>query len=194
MDCHLARALDWWHQVITLGVCEERAWREVHSDIAHLFCDASGSPAHLGCVLAIDGVWLWTHLAMPAHLMECFQHRRDNRIMGLELLAISLGLCSFRAVLGGRRVVINCDNKGAEVSIVSLHIWNCFCPHLLACQAAVRRGSARSWDHAQLVHEQWLMAAKLGMHIYIKCVASRDNIADLPSRRDFVLLEKRKMA
>ena len=47
----------------------------------------------------------------------------------------------------------------------------------------MRRGSARTWDHAQLVHAQWLHAAVLGMNIYIKRVDTNDNIADLPSRK-----------
>ena len=48
---------------------------------------------------------------------------------------------------------------------------------------ALRRGSARSLDHAQLVHEQWLQAAKLGLQIFVLRVATNDNIADLPSRQ-----------
>ena len=38
-------------------------------------------------------------------------------------------------------------------------------------------------DHAQLVHEQWLHVALTGMQLFIKRVATDDNIADLPSRR-----------
>ena len=38
-------------------------------------------------------------------------------------------------------------------------------------------------DHAQLVHEQWLHVAITGMQLFIKRVATDDNIADLPSRR-----------
>ena len=37
-------------------------------------------------------------------------------------------------------------------------------------------------DHAQLVHEQWTHAALTGMQLFIKRVATDDNIADLPSR------------
>jgi len=82
--------------------------------------------------------------------------------MGLELLAISLGMCTFASLLVGRRVVVHSDNTGSEA---------CF-----------RRGTARSWDHAQLVHEQWLQAARLRMQLFVKRVATDDNIADLPSR------------
>ena len=50
------------------------------------------------------------------------------------------------------------------------------------CKVSIRRGSARAWDHAQLVHSQWRQAALAGMHLFIKRVATDDNIADLPSR------------
>ena len=38
--------------------------------------------------------------------------------MGLELLAVSLGLSTFKKMLQGKRVVVHCDNKGAEASAV----------------------------------------------------------------------------
>ena len=50
-------------------------------------------------------------------------------------------------------------------------------------QAALRRGSAKSYDHAQLVHAQWLHIATLHMRVWIKRVATESNIADLPSRQ-----------
>ena len=34
----------------------------------------------------------------PSHLMESFRPRRDNQIMGLELLAISLGISNLANV------------------------------------------------------------------------------------------------
>ena len=45
-------------------------------------------------------------------------HRReDNQIMGLELLAVALGLSSFSELVQGRHVVIHSDNAGAEWAI-----------------------------------------------------------------------------
>ena len=82
--------------------------------------------------------------------------------MGLELLSISLGFDTFAERLRGRRVVVHSDNTGSEASI--------------------RRGTARSLDHAQLVHAQWMTAAVLSLTLFIKRVATDDNIADLPSR------------
>ena len=39
--------------------------------------------------------------------------------MGLELLAISLGLETFKELLSGRRVVIHSDNSGSEVGSIA---------------------------------------------------------------------------
>ena len=46
----------------------------------------------------------------------------------------------------------------------------------------MRRGTARSLGHAQLVHQQWLQIVNLRISVYIKRVVTDDNIADLPSR------------
>ena len=99
---------------------------------------------------------------------KSFIERRDAQICGLEMLAIALGLSSFAEELTGRKVVIYSDNKGAE--------------------AAARKGSAKAWDHAQIIHEIWTMALHLGAHLWIKRVASEDNISDLPSREVYGLL------
>ena len=48
--------------------------------------------------------------------------------------------------------------------------------------ASVRRGTSRSWVHAQLAHEQLLHAIKINARLFVKRVATDDNIADLPSR------------
>ena len=88
--------------------------------------------------------------------------------MGLELLAISLGLSTFEGLIEGRKVVIHSDNIGSEVS--------------------VRRGTARALDHAQLVHAQWFHIVRLRAEVFIKRVGTNDNIADLPPRADFGIL------
>ena len=48
----------------------------------------------------------------------------------------------------------------------------------------MRRGTARRYDHAQLVHAQWMHVAMLGMRLWVVRVATNDNVADLPSRQD----------
>lgn len=169
VEAELDAALSWWRDVLRLGICELRCWdKPTKSSPVHLFVDASGSPPYLGAVAYHEGEFWWTHMAPPPATMEHFKDRADNQIMGLELLAISLGLCSFEWLLEGKDVVIYSDNTGSEV--------------------AFRRGSARSWDHAQLVHAQWFQLVRLNINVFVKRVATDDNIADLPSRGESRIL------
>ena len=54
----------------------------------------------------------------PKHVVARFRNRKDNKIMGLELFAVSLGLGTFQSVLAGRKVVIHSDNTGSEVFVL----------------------------------------------------------------------------
>ena len=56
-------------------------------------------------------------VVVHAKLMQIFDQRADNQIMGLELAAIGLGLSTFGKLLAGRSVVIHSDNTGAEVRL-----------------------------------------------------------------------------
>ena len=56
----------------------------------------------------------------------------------------------------------------------------CVCP-----QVSCRKGRAKRWDHAQLVHHQWMKVALEKMDLHVGRVATDDNIADLPSRAEF---------
>ena len=115
MNNELRRALGWWKDVLQTGLCEKRKWERDRRPTAHLFCDASGSGG-MGAVLLLDERHWHTALDAPTEIVRCFQSRSDNQIMGLELLAISLGLSTFGRWLQGRSVVVHCDNTGAEVS------------------------------------------------------------------------------
>ena len=132
MSSELRRALTWWIQILKSKLCEKRSWTNSHSEPVHLFCDASGSPAHLGAVLLIDDRCYFTHYVPPAVVVNGFRRRSDNQIMGLELLSISLGLCTFADLIRGRNVVVHSDNTGAEVC-------SCMCVvgHMCCCPAYV---------------------------------------------------------
>ena len=41
----------------------------------------------------------------PEHVVARFHNRKNNQIMGLELLAVSLGLGTFESILAGKKVV-----------------------------------------------------------------------------------------
>ena len=58
--------------------------------------------------------------------------------------------------------MVHCYNTGSEV--------------------VISKGSAKAFDHCQLVHAQWLHIVRLGIGVFLKRVKSKDNIADIPSR------------
>ena len=89
--------------------------------------------------------------------------------MALELMAIVPGVSTFRSLLAGRRVRIWCDNVGGE--------------------HALKTGSAKATDHNLIVHGIWLHATRSGYSLWIERVASHENIADLPSRGAFDVLD-----
>lgn len=105
-----------------------------------------------------------------ARILKAFQPREDNQIMGLEMLSIALGLCSFEHLLRRRRVVIWSDNTGA--------------------QAAAGSGAARAFDHACLAHGLWVKIAQLRCLARVERVPTDENIADDPSRGEFGLLRQ----
>ena len=179
VDSELKRALEWWRRVLTSGLSELREWSAPVGAPIQLFCDASGRPPHMGAVVFVDNRCWWTHSAVEDSVLSRFRARKDNQIMGLELLAISMAFCTFDWLLRGRTVVVHCDNTGSEVRHLCACVSHCFC---FLGQASFRRGTARCWDYAQLVHEQRLQAAIAGMQVFITRVATDDNIADLPSR------------
>ena len=51
-------------------------------------------------------------------------------------------------------------------------------------------GSARSVDHNRLVHGMWMMSMRLNLSLWIDRVPTKENIADLPSRESYELLEQ----
>lgn len=60
----LRRALEWWCWVLCELVAELRPWKPVCSPPMHLFCDARGTPPHLGAVLFVGRKSYWTHIAV----------------------------------------------------------------------------------------------------------------------------------
>ena len=165
MGSELRRSLLWWLKILEKSIAETRCWADNVKPPVHLFCDAAGHPAKLAATLYTpEEGCLYTALCPTEQMLQLFKRRGDNQIMGLELLSISLGLCTFEKQLRGRRVVIHSDNTGSEV--------------------ALRKGTARSHDHAQLVHHQWFQAACKEMELHVVRVKTDDNIADLPSRSE----------
>ena len=113
----LERALRWWLAVLRERIREKRKWQQDFPQALHLFCDARGSPPHLAAVLFDGHQCLFTQMAPPEQTLAQFKRRSDSQIVGLELLAISLGLSTFEWWLKGKRVVIHSDNTGSECSV-----------------------------------------------------------------------------
>jgi hypothetical protein len=149
LGADLKLSLEWWRQVLALKLTQ---WTPVrpHTDVVELFCDARGEPPRLAAVLFADGRVDYTDLATPKAMLDLFDRRNDAQIMGQELLAIALGLCTFASRLKHRCVRVWTDNKGGE--------------------CCLRSGSARAGDHGLLVHALWLMAAKGDFGLWIERV------------------------
>jgi len=164
----LLEALRWWRMVLQYEVVEERCWWAPETPLAHMFVDARGVPPRCAAVLFIDGERLYTDGQPSAALMNTFEKRADNQIMTLEILAIAVGLSTFAKELQGRKVIVFSDNTGAEAASV--------------------KGSAKCWDHCNLIHEIWSHCWANRTHIWIVRVPSANNISDLPSREEYALL------
>ena len=62
--------------------------------------------------------------------------------------------------------------------------------HVACLQGASRNGRAKCVDHCGLIHEIWTHCFLNGTYLWIERVPSSDNISDLPSREDYVLVEE----
>eukprot|EP00969_Alexandrium_andersonii_P332646 14700534-Alexandrium_andersonii.AAC.1 len=90
----LTLALRWWARVLRMRLARVVPTEPVR-DTVHLFCDAAGHPSRIAAVLLDAGEWSFTDAEPPGAVRDAFITRADEQIMGLELLAIVLGLCSF---------------------------------------------------------------------------------------------------
>ena len=55
---------------------------------------------------------------------------------------------------------------------------------------ATAAGAARSKDHNRLIDSLWMLALKLDIALWMDRVPTKENIADLPSREFYELLER----
>ena len=169
MDAALKLCLRWWLEILDMQIKEQRSWHHSSKSCAYLFCDARGEPPRVAAVLLLDGTARYTDFEPPSNVLAFFAPRSDEQIMGLELLSIALGLSTFGPLLAGRTVRVYSDNVGSEY--------------------ATKRGSAKKWDHSCIVHSIWRRAVQNKASLWIERVASKHNIADLPSREEYDLLE-----
>ena len=150
-------------------MAEWHTWQRPVRDVIHIFCDAAGDPARVAAIAWDKGDVWYVDCQPPTSITGRWCARRDQQIMGLELLSFALALPTFEKLCRGRRVVLYGDNRGAEC---------CF-----------RSGTAKHKDHSQIVHAMWTHAAVCHMHLRIERVGTRDNWADLPSRSAYDTLK-----
>ena len=123
-----------------------------------IYTDASG-PGLLGICL-LDGATrlvcsVWTKRGGGA----------DSTIELYEAEAVLAAMQIFHAQIRGRRVLFLIDNESA--------------------QCAAQNGASDNAAVADVVHDIWSWALKLGLEIWFERVASALNVADGPSRDDF---------
>ena len=53
----------------------------------------------------------------------------------------------------------------------------------------MKRGSAKAFDHNELIHEIWSLAMEAKIALWVERVPSKFNIADSPSRFEWQILE-----
>jgi hypothetical protein len=169
MSSMLMLATEWWLEVLQLNMAQTVEW-SAKEKTAQLLCDARGSPARIAAVLLIDGEIYYTDMEPSKEMVDSLCARNDNQIMAWELLSIALGVSTFGHLLRDRRVRIWSDNVGAK---------NGF-----------RAGAAHATDHNLIIHALWLHAMKNCYGVWIARVASAENLADLPSRESYRVLEE----
>lgn len=109
IGAELDLALRWWHEVLCLGIAEERPWVENASKPVHIFADARSTPPRIAAVLirqvaqlllepypAIlflcrEGAIEYCDIAPCHDVLASFRRSGDNQIVSLELLSIALG-------------------------------------------------------------------------------------------------------
>ena len=169
MSPSLKKAVDWWLEVLADRVTQKVPTRR-RTKMVQLFTDARSKPPRLAAVLVTEeGIW-YTDLEPSQELWDTLRDRRDKQIMAWEMLAIALGTSTFAEQLKGKLVRVWCDNVGAE--------------------KALSAGAAKATDHNMQIHALWLQAARNGHGLWIERVPTDDNVADLPSREEYELLER----
>ena len=157
----LMGAIKWWIEVFDNDLKQAIDLRK-RAKTVDLFCDASGNPPIMAAVMLDKGCAEYCTKLVPDAIMQKFEHRKDEQIMGLELLAVLMGVETFQNKLKNRNVRVWTDNIGGE--------------------CALRKQTSRMTDHNAIVHLTWLRAAQIGAGLFMNRVPTNENIADGPTR------------
>ena len=113
----------------------------------------------------------WVHAAMvvPTAVMHQLEVRKQQ-IGQLELLAAIVAYYSMTPYLAEREVIHFIDNTAAV--------------------AGIAKGFSAKPDSARIIHAYHALNVRIGAQVYFEWVKSEANIADLPSRGHFDLLNE----
>ena len=64
-------ALRWWHEALSLQLCELRLWRPLASKTRHLLCDARSTPPRVAAVLMFDGRVFYSDMEPSREVVSC---------------------------------------------------------------------------------------------------------------------------
>ena len=98
-----------------------------------------------------------------------------------------MALSSFDSLINGRKVVLYTDNKGRFVCAVFILIL--FLCEIEGAEGSMKKGSARAFDHNELIHEIWSLAMISSVALWTERVPSKYNVADSPSRFEWQILD-----
>ena len=140
----------------------------LYTDAMYEVLDRGSGRLGLALFDPLDGRWYHSESRVPASLLDRFQMRRQY-VGQLEVLAAVAAYTTFPGLIRGREVVHFIDNTGALFGLM--------------------KGYTRDVDSARLVHSFHTICAALGSRVWLAYVASKANLADLPSRGSFELLE-----
>ena len=140
-----------------------------------IFTDAAfeGGAGTIGVVVKRPGAPLvWSACDCPAWVLQAFQEvdRHKTQYIGqLELLAAVVAYTTFPDLLEGQHVIHWVDNESAVYSMA--------------------KGYSGAADSARVVNLYHACIAQLRVTPWVEYVHTDDNIADLPSRGEFSLLQ-----
>ena len=141
----------------------------VYTDAMYEVMDRESGRLGLALFDPLEGRWYHSESRVPSSLLDRFQMRQQY-VGQLEVLAAVAAYTTFSSLLRGREVVHFIDNTGALFGLM--------------------KGYARDVDSARLVHSFHTICAAMGTRVWLAYVASKANLADLPSRGSFELLEQ----
>ena len=91
----LINAAKWWHHVLKMRTLQE-VNLATERKVLDLFTDAASDPAVMSAVLFINHEVFYTTWEADDEFRSKLDKRKDKQIMALEMMAVLIGLATFR--------------------------------------------------------------------------------------------------